>query len=1188
MSLRAAKIYSGQSTIVEAKCFFNPNMDKSMQKKLCSFLYSHRYAVTKTCPARLRGALLMMKFTAIFLLAFCLQVSANVNAQKVTLSEKGSSLQKIFRSIKKQTGLSFFFDESWLSQADKVSIEVRDVPVEKALDICFLHQPLTYSLVGTTVVIKQRDIAPAKQAQPDSLETARQITGKITDENGAPLSGVSVVVKATRVGTSSNAEGEFTVEANKGDILEFTIVGYKRTAITVGNDLSLSVRLVQEITEGSEVVVTAIGIERKKKSLTYSTQVVEGKNLTEARETNVVNSLKGRVAGLHVNPSSGGAGGSSYVMIRGNSSLTGNGQPLYVVDGVPIDNQTLDPAQVWGGRDYGDGVNNINPDDIENVTVLKGPAAASLYGARGSNGVILITTKKGKKRKGVGVDFNSNATFEKPNVIPTQQNVWGGGYDDNYDSFGSTTINGQTYSTWPSWLVDNWGGKMDGRQIIIDRWQEAGPVAYTAQPADNLKDFFQTGSTFTNTVGLSGGSDAATFRLSVSDMHNQGIIPMTKLQRQTVNLRVTANVTSRLSIDAKINYVNQKGTNRPQNNSYSENPITALNLLPRFADLDMLKHYKKEDGTMARITGAKNPYWIINELTGNDSRDRIIGYVSAKYKFTNWLSLQARSGTDFYTDVRFEKKGQYTDGGNGSVTNNQFLVKETNSDVLLSANGKLSQKFTGSFSVGANHLKRHQQVTGNYGTNLNIPGLYDISNMQNVTPREYGYGKEMNSVYFTGQVGYNNYLFLDVTGRNDWSSTLGKNNYSFFYPSVGASFVFTDALHLDKGFLSYGKLRASYAQAGNDASPFQTKAGYTVTSSNTFNGQPFAYIRSDIPLTDLKNELTRSVEFGTELRFFNNRLGIDFTYYSASTINQILPVEISATTGYATRLINGGEIQNRGFEAFISGTPIKHKNFSWDVTLNLSTNKSKVVELADGITTLTLMDPGYGASIQARVGEPFGNIVGYRKKRNENGDVLLTEDGKFQRATDLEVLGTIQPDLLAGLTNIFTYKNLSVSFLLDTRKGGQILSYSKLNQMAKGTGKFTENRTNLIADGVIEVSAGHYEKNTKVILAQDYYAGAGPWGDIGETQVIDADYVALREATISYNLSSLLKKKQFFKSLQLSVVGRNLFYLYRDPEFKLMGISPETAFSASTAAQGYESLNMPTTRSVGINLSLSF
>jgi TonB-linked SusC/RagA family outer membrane protein len=1023
----------------------------------------------------------------------------------------------------------------------------------------------------------------------DAFAQVRKVTGTITDEEGEMLPGTTVLVKGTTTGTITDAKGNYSIEiSGSSRTLVFSFTGFTPQEVPVEDRSQINVKMVPDANQLSEVVVTAFGIEREKKALGYSVQVVDGSRLTEARESNVANSLKGKVAGLHVNPSSGGAGGSSYVMIRGNSSLAGNGQPLYVVDGVPIDNQTLDGARVDSGRDYGDGINNINPDDIENLTVLKGPAAASIYGARGSNGVILITTKKGTRGKGIGVDINSNITIEKPNVIPTQQNVWGGGYDGSYGSFGTRTVDGVEYSTWPSWLADSWGGKMDGRPILIDRWLEAGPVPYTGQASDNIKDFFKTGVTKTNTIGVSGGAGAVTYRVSVSDMHNKGIIPNTKLERQTVNVRISADVSSNLSVDGKINYVRQRATNRPQINSYSQNPMTALNLLPRFMNLERLKTYKKEDGTMTRVNGSLNPYWTVNELTGFDTRDRVIGFLSAKYKFTNWLSLQVRSGTDFYTDIRYEQINQYTSGENGRITNTQFFVKEGNSDLLLNAAGKLSRKLTGSLSLGANRLDRNQEVLGNTGTNLNVPGLYYIGNTRNVVPRQYTTRKRMNSVYFTGQIAYENFLFVDITGRNDWSSTLGNKDQSFFYPSIASSFVFSDVAKWNQEILSYGKLRASYAEAGNDASPYQTRAGYTVTSSTTFNDQPFANIRTNIPLLNLKNELKRSYEFGAELRFWNNRLGLDLTYYNASTVNQILPLEISSSTGYTTRLINAGEIRNRGYEIFLTAMPVKTKNFNWDLSLNLSNNKSKVVSLAPNITTLTLMDPGYGASIQARTGEAFGNIVGYRFLRNENGDKLLTAEGKYQRAADLEVLGRIQPDYLAGLTNTFSYKALTVSALVDVRKGGQILSYSKLNQMAKGTGKFTENRENLIADGVIETGPGEYKPSDIVISAEAYYAEAGPWNNIGETQVIDADYVAFREFSIGYNLKSLIKENKFFRQAKLSIVGRNLFYFYRDAQFKEMGISPETAFSTATAAQGYETVAMPTTRSLGFNLSLSF
>lgn len=1017
------------------------------------------------------------------------------------------------------------------------------------------------------------------------------ITGNVTSgEDGTPLSGVTVMIPNTTIATVTDAQGAFTLKSSrKPSQLQFSYAGYATQLVNVNGHSVMNVRLAVG-SQLSEVIVTALGIVSQKKAIGYSAQVVDGKQLTEARETNVANSLKGRVAGVHVNPSSGGAGASSFVMIRGNNSLTGNGQPLYVVDGIPIDNQTLDAPNIGSGRDYGDGIGNINPDDIENITVLKGPAAASLYGARGANGVILLTTKKGKKGKGAMIDVNSNAVFERPNVWPTKQNVWGGGYDDNYTSLNTVTIGGQQVIQWPSWLIDNWGGKMAGQPISIETWPSLGLVPYTANPTDNIRQFYNTGSTLTNTVGVSGGDDKTVYRFSASDLHNNGIVPHSALQRQSLDLRVTANVTPRLTVDAKVNYIRDKGDNRPQNGINFTNVAADLNDIPNFIDLNWLKNYRADNGSMVNWKSGSpyNPYWVVNQLKENDSRDRLIGFLSAKYKFTDWLSLQGRTGTDVYSDVRFSSVAAGTPGSyiKGEVNSNQIRVKEDNSDVLLTAAGKLSDHFTGSFSVGANHLNHDEQYAGNEGIGLNVPGLYNISNAKLIIPREYYIRKQINSVYYFGQVGYKGFLFLDFTGRNDWSSSLGLKNQSFFYPSVSSSFVFTDALNMNHNVLSFGKLRASYAEAGNDARPYQTQSGYSVSSSTTFNGQPFASIRSDLPLLDIKNELTHSFEFGTELKFFNNRLGVDVTYYNSSTTNQILNLEVAAPTGYSSSLINSGEIRNKGIEVILNVTPLIIGKFRWDVSLNFSHNKSEVVTLAPGIVTQTLLTAG-DASIEARPGEPYGNILGYRTMRNENGDVLLDANGKWQRANDRVILGNIQPDFLGGLSNTFTYKSFALSALLDIRKGGQVYSYTKYDQMAKGTGKFTENRTNLIADGVIETSPGKYEKSNKVLVASDYYAVHGPWGGIDESMIINADYVALREATLSYSFGNLLKST-VFHSARLSVVGRNLFYLYRDPQFKAMGISPETAFNATATAQGYEARGIPTTRSLGVNLSFSF
>ena len=1016
------------------------------------------------------------------------------------------------------------------------------------------------------------------------------VSGTVRSADGV-LPGVNVLIKGTSRGTTTDAEGKYSIGVTQGDVLVFSFIGYVQQEVPADGRSTIDIQLESDTRQLEEVVVTAFGIEREKKALGYSVQEVQAEELTEAREVNVLNSLKGKVAGVHINPTSGGPGGSSYVVIRGNSSLTGNNQPLFVVDGVPIDNQTLDPANIGSGIDYGDGIGNLNPDDIESISVLKGPSAASMYGARGANGVILITTKTGDEGKGIGVDINSNYTFETNNVNPTFQNTWGGGYDDDYSAFSTEVIDGQEVLVWPGWMLDQWGGRMDGRPIKYEYMPELGVVPYSPQPVDNIENFYRTGTTFTNTVAISSGGDKGSFRLSFSDLRNESIVPNSSLDRQSVNLRATHQVSPKLFVDTKINYTRQEGNNRPQNGINFTTLASSLELIPRSVDFDWLKDYKREDGLMASFKSGVpyNPYWLVNEFKNNDSRDRIIGMVRVRYDLTKWLSVQARTGTDFYTDKRYSIVPQGTPGAanlNGQVRNTQWHIKEENSDILLTASGDLSSDFTGSLSVGANHLNREEEVVEVRGENLNIKDLYHISNAALVFPRNYIERKQMNSVYFQGQIAYKNYLFLDVTGRNDWSSTLGLENQSFFYPSVSASFAFTDAFLLDSKILTFGKLRASYAQAGNDASPYLTMSGYSLSTA-TFAGLRLAAIRGNVPLLDLKNELTSSVEFGVDLRLFNNRLGIDFTYYDQATTNQILPVEISAATGFSSRLINAGEVRNHGLEIMLNATVVKAGDFAWDLGVNLARNRSEVVSLAPGITSHTLIS-NPSASIQAREGEPFGNIIGYPKKRNEAGQVVVTDLGKWQRADEMAILGNVQPDFLGGLTNSFSFKGFVLSGLLDIRKGGQVFSYSKYDQMAKGTGKFTENRENLVIDGVIDNGDGTYRENDIQIFSHQYYAEQGPWGDIGETMVIDADYVAFRELSLGYNFSSTFLQKTPFTNAKLSVVGRNLGYLYRDAEFELMGISPESAYNSSAAAQGYESRGLPTTRSIGFNLSLSF
>ncbi len=765
------------------------------------------------------------------------------------------------------------------------------------------------------------------------------------------------------------------------------------------------------------------------------------------------------------------------------------------------------------------------------------------------------------------------------------------GYDDNFDTWGNVTVNGQQYKQQAGWMLDNWGGKMDGQLISIETMPDLGLVPLTGQPKDNIKKFYRTGVTTSNTISVSSVSDKINFRGSASNVSNKGIIPNNSFDKQTVDFLVGVNISEKLYVEAKANYIRQSTENRPYIGANRRNVSFSLNYTARHINLDWLKNYKNPDGTMRSYNGLggfpMNPYWMLNEFLSNDLRNRLIGYTSVKYKFTNWLNLSLRSGVDVYTDLRNEQVGQKTPFQYGGyVRNAQYSVSEFNSDALLTASGKIKSNFTGSISAGASKYTKRYNESGSEGSNLIADGVYVVSNTS-IQNGIFGLvRKEINSVYGNGQLGYKNYLFLDVAARNDWSSTLSKGNYSFFYPSVGLSYVFTDALAIKSNLLNFGKLRLSYAQAGSDASAYLTKAGYSIWNTG-YNGQSFAWIQGNIPSSNLKNELKTSWEVGTELRLLKNRMSVDFTYYSASTKNQIMQVQIPAATGFNTKLVNSGEVTNKGIEMFVTGAPLQSsKGLNWDISLNLSKNKSKIVSLYPGLATQILYN-GDEIAIEARPGRPYGDIVGFKYLRTDDGRLLLNSDGMVQADTKRSVLGNIQPRWLGGLTNTFSFRGFVLSALVDIRDGGQIYSFSAYDQYAKGTGKFTENGDNLVEDGVIADGNGGYIKNTKVLKRQGYYAMKA-WSGGREAMVLSASYVALREVTFGYNFKSSLLSKIKINSARLSVVGRNLFYFHRDPLFKTMGLSPEGAFAPTAAAQGYETSGVPSTRSVGFNLSLGF
>ena len=1026
----------------------------------------------------------------------------------------------------------------------------------------------------------------------------RVVSGTVTAAgDGEPLVGVNVTIQGTVIGTTTDLDGEYLLEVSDNDqVLVFSMVGFQTYETIVGTRSTINVELVEFVGELDEVVVTAFGLERERRSLGYSVQTVRSRDFTEARETNPINNLRGRIAGVEISQSPT-AGGSSGILLRGVGSITGDNMPLVVVDGVPIDNQQFQsPGVSWGGIDYGDGIGGVRADDIEEISVLKGPNASALYGARASNGVLLITTKSGRVREGVGVEYNSNITFDRLGTKPTFQNKYAPGYGFFWEDAYST-IEWQDGQRYPNYTggIDSHGPPLDGRLIIIQNRQDLGPVPATPQSRDNVYQFFDTGITANNSIALSGGDATTTYRISFSDERNQGVVPQSEFSSNSVSLRVTSSLTDRLRVDGRANYYRHEGTNRPELGAQlAGNVFLNAILMPRFVDFNWLKDYKTPSGEPVNVASRypSNPYWLINERQNEDSRDRVYGFISANYMFTDWLSLNVRAGTDTYYDQRFRRAALLDPGfRDGYVENRSIRVVENNYDALLSANRTLSPDFTGSISVGGNFLSRRSEQTGSSGTQLSIPGLYHINNANSVSQMYSLSRSEMQSVYAMGQIGFRNYVYLDLSARNDWSSTLGQDHYSFFYPSASMAFVFTDALNIQSSVLTDGRLRVSYAETGNDTWPYRTKAGYSL-SSLTYDGVRLATVPGTIPLTDLKNELTKSWEIGADLVFFQNRLSFDIAAYSASTYNQIFSVPVSTATGYNSRLINAGQIDNMGVEVSVNASPVRTQSFVWNLGLNLARNRNQVVELAEGVDTYTLASGG-GITLQARPGEPFGDLYGFAPMRLEDGTLVLNENGGRIREAQQSVLGNMQPDFTGGIVNEFSFRGFTLGAVMDFRVGGDVVSLTKREGLMKGTGIHTEERAaEMYIDGVI----GIFDDNGNLVDTRPNDQPVDPvgyyptqvWGNMAYFWLVDGTYLSLNELTFGYNFSPSFIARTPFTALRASLVARNVAYLILDDDLREMGVPALSNNSRNPGSMAFEENNFPLVRTFGININMQF
>lgn len=1121
----------------------------------------------------------------------------------VDIEVRNEPLVEIFNKIEGQTNFIFGYNDLVLDNANKLSLKYNHESLMTVLIDISAKADISFRRINNTISITRRESSRQKEG-PRVIEEELQIaiTGRVTDEKGDGLPGASVIIKGTTIGTTTDLDGKFNLSASEDATLVFSFVGYVKREINVGNRSVIDVTMESESAQLSEVVVTAFGMEREKKALGYAAQELEGEDLSAARELSVTNFLTGKIAGVQVSKTAGGPTGSSSITIRGNGSLNGNSQPLYVVDGVPIINEPKDVSGgggLWGGEsDYGDGIGDINPEDVLSMSVLKGPAAAALYGSRGANGVILITTKSGKARKGIGIEFNSNTSLEVINQIPRYQNRYSVGWDDA-NFFGNiVNINGQDYETLEPFLGFSWGPELDGSITVADPFLLPGesprPLTLLPQPEDNVRGFYRNGITAQNTVALSGGNEKVTGRVSLGNITYNGTVPNHLVKRNTASARFTANLTDFITVDSKVNYIHTKGNQRPALGYNVRNPTFTLTQMGRMVPMGFLEEYYRETGTPGIWPGVwLNPYYVINELKNRDARDRIIGYISTTLKFTDWLSLTGNLGLDFYTENReqdYPVGSQTWDYPNGGLTRDLRHNSELNASVILTASKDITSDFSVSGSIGSNLLKQRRDRLYLNGIGLNAAGVYNISNARVISPEQYLYQKEMQSVFFTGQIGYNNYLFLDVTGRNDWSSALGRNNISYFYPSIGTGFVFTEAFSIDSKFFTFGKVRASWAQVGNDSDPYLTQIGYEI-STQGINGQGFVNTSGTVPLLDLKNELTESIEIGADLRFLNNRLTIDVTYYNAKTTDQIIQANISNASGYERVVINAGRIDNEGVEAIISVNPIKTSKFNWNASFNYARNRNTVVELTEGIDSYQLNDLFmFPNNIYATVGRSYGDIVGQNTRRAPDGQYIVLPNGRYATEAETSILGNIQPDWIGGLNNTFTYKGFTLNILLDFVQGGNLHSYTKHEMTSRGTGKWTEEHRGEALPGVVEVfdtdgtTVIGYEPNTNEVTGQDYWLrrarGQGNWF------ILDASYISLREVMFGYRFSPSVLSKTPFNGATITLVGRNLAYL--EEHMEDMGISPESAPNTNSTYSGFEIFSNPTTRTFGLNLKLSF
>ena len=1013
------------------------------------------------------------------------------------------------------------------------------------------------------------------------------VNGTVKDNTGEPVIGAGVIVKGTTQGTSTDIDGNYSITCAPAAILEFSFIGMETQEVAVGGRRTIDVVLQPDSEFLTESVVTALGITREKKTLGYAIQDVGGATLLDAHEANLANALTGKVAGVEIIRSSNGPGASSRIVLRGNNSLTSLNQPLIVVDGVPMDNFVgASNNDFWNpSADMGSGLQDINPEDVESMTVLKGASAAALYGSRAGNGVILITTKKGRQTPGLGITINSTVAFTTEFTRPAMQNQYGQGTLGEYNNTSALS----------------WGPKITGQSVT--KWDD---TTTSLQAFDNVKGFFGTGITDTENVTFSQQYGKTGIYASWTRTFDQSQVPGATLGRNNMMLRGTSTFgkNDKWHFDGKIQYIRIQANNRPISGSnVNANYMLKMYTMPVSVNIVDFKDAVDKNGEMFFFGPTdrmgSNPWWYAKYSTNQDVRNRFLMNASLAYDFTDWLSLELKAGSDMYfteTENKFYAGNKIAGSVTGSYGVGESRFYENNFSFLFKAQqDNIWGDLGASATLGGNLMDRETRGLSSSQSPLLIPNLFDVNNGTNKPSVSESYNhRKMNSLYGSAQINYGGWVFLDATVRKDWTSTLSPKNRAYVYPSVSLAWVITDMINKYSsvpGWLTFAKARVSYAEVGNDMGPYQLYNVYTMGTDNF--GNPIVNSQGTLYNDDVKNELIKSWEAGLDMRFFDSRVGLDISWYKTNATNQLINLPIAAIA-YSSKKVNAGNIQNSGWEAVLNVEPIRSRDFLWRSTLNFSANKNKIIDLADGVEEYSL--GGYdNLRIVAKVGGDYGDIYGskYARVEDENsphyGKLILNGDGLPTAASGSHYLGNQNPVAQLGWLNSFTWKDLTASFQVDARIGGKMFSGTLGTMENAGTAAWTvDNREKMVVDGVVK-DGDNYVVNTKETTGEKYWqtisGRAGGNLGISEENLYDATNVRLRNVSIAYSLPKrLLAGQDIFQSIKLGFSCTNVFMIYS----KMRGLDPESIFATSTNAIGFEYGAAPTSRAYVFNVSFGF